>query len=589
MKQSQIYLIATAAVLCVAGAPFVLSAFSLTLLNFIGIYSLVAIGLVLVTGVTGIVSFGQAAFVGIAAYATAWATALNGYSPWLGLLLGVVLTCSVAGLLGLLTLRLKGHFLSLSTIAWGLAISYLFGNVPWLGQHNGISSVPPISIGSFKLMESWQIYYLIWAFVVAAVILAYNLLNSRVGRAMRTLRGGDTLVESLGIDAFRIKLISFIVAALPAAVSGWLYAHLSRFVSPAPFEAGMSIEYLMMAMIGGHGSIIGAIVGAAFVTLMKNSIQDYLPLLVKGASGQLEIVAFAALFILFLQRARQGVVPYVRKYLPRPIPVTPPKAAELSRRTQPAPGTVLLDASQAERRFGGLVAVNQVSFDVRSGEILGLIGPNGAGKTTMFNLLTGALKLSAGDIAFAGKSVTDRRQYQIAQSGVARTFQHVKLRPNMTLIENVMLGTYPRTKTGFFRGAFRLNTDEEASAFHEALFQLRRVGLGDKPYELAGNLSLGSQRVLEIARALAADPILLVLDEPAAGLRRQEKQQLAELLRSLRSENLTILLVEHDMEFVMGLVDRIVVMDFGSKICEGVPKDVRNDARVQEAYLGAVA
>lgn len=282
-------------------------------------------------------------------------------------------------------------------------------------------------------------------------------------------------------------------------------------------------------------------------------------------------------------------MPYVRKYLPRPIPVTPPKAAGLSRRTQPAPGTVLLDASQAERRFGGLVAVNQVSFNVRSGEILGLIGPNGAGKTTMFNLLTGALKLSAGEIAFAGKSVGGRRQYQIAQSGVARTFQHVKLRPSMTLIENVMLGTYPRTKTGFFRGAFRLNKAEEASAYHEALFQLQRVGLGDKPYELAGNLSLGSQRVLEIARALAADPILLVLDEPAAGLRRQEKQQLGELLRSLRSENLTILLVEHDMEFVMGLVDRIVVMDFGSKICEGVPKDVRNDARVQEAYLGAVA
>lgn len=589
MKQSQIRLIMLVAVLCVAVAPVVLSAFSLTLLNFIGIYSLVAIGLVLVTGVVGVVSFGQAAFVGVAAYSTAWVSALNGHSPWIGLVLGIILTCSIAGLLGFITLRLKGHFLSLSTIAWGLAIAYLFGNVPWLGQHNGIPSVPPISIGSVKLMESWQIYYLIWAFVVVTVVLAYNLLNSRVGRAMRTLRGGDTLVESLGIDAFRIKLIAFIVAALPAAVSGWLYAHLSRFVSPAPFEAIMSIEYLMMSMIGGHGSIIGAIVGAAIVTLMKNSIQDYLPLLVKGASGQLEIVAFAALFILFLQRARQGIVPYVQKFLPAPIPVPPPKAPALPRRTQPAPGTVLLEANQVERRFGGLIAVNQVSFDVRAGEILGLIGPNGAGKTTMFNLMTGALKLSAGEIAFTGQSVTGRRQYQIARSGVARTFQHVKLRPNMTLIENVMLGTYARTNTGFLSGALRLNRTEEASAYHEALFQLQRVGLGDKPYERAGNLSLGSQRVLEIARALAADPVLLVLDEPAAGLRRQEKQQLAELLRSLQSEHLTILLVEHDMEFVMGLVDRIVVMDFGSKICEGVPKEVRNDARVQEAYLGAVA
>lgn len=589
MKQSQIRLVALAAVLCVACAPLVLSAFSLTLLNFIGIYALVAIGLVLVTGVVGIVSFGQAAFVGIAAYATAWATALNGYSPWIGLVLGIVLTCGVAGLIGVVTLQLKGHFLSLSTIAWGLAIAYLFGNLPGLGQHNGISSVPPISIGPIALMESWQIHYLIWALVIAAVILAYNLLDSRVGRAMRALRGGDTLVESLGIDAFRIKLISFIVAALLAAVSGWLYAHLSRFVSPAPFEAGMSIEYLMMAMIGGHGSIIGAIVGAALVTLMKNSIQDYLPLLVKDASGQLEIVAFAALFIVFLQRARQGIVSYARKFMPASVPATPPKAPPLPRRTQPAPGTVLLKVDQVERRFGGLIAVNQVSFEVRSGEILGLIGPNGAGKTTMFNLLTGALKLSAGEITLSGKSIIDRRQYQIARLGVARTFQHIKLRPNMTLIENVMLGTYLRTSKGFLSGALRLNRAEEASAFHQALFQLQRVGLGDKIYELAGNLSLGSQRVLEVARALAADPVLLVLDEPAAGLRRQEKQQLAELLRSLRSEHLTILLVEHDMEFVMGLVDRIVVMDFGSKLCEGPPKEIRNDARVQEAYLGAVA
>jgi branched-chain amino acid transport system permease protein len=207
----------------------------------------------------------------------------------------------------------------------------------------------------------------------------------------------------------------------------------------------------------------------------------------------------------------------------------------------------------------------------------------------MFNLLTGALKLSAGEIAFSGKSVVGRRQYQIARSGVARTFQHVKLRPNMTVVENVMLGTYTRTSKGFLSAALKLDKAEEASAYHEALIQLQRVGLDDKLYELAGNLSLGSQRVLEIARALAADPLLLVLDEPAAGLRRQEKLQLAKLLRSLRSEHLTILLVEHDMEFVMGLVDRIVVMDFGSKLCEGVPKDIRNDSRVQEAYLGAVA
>ncbi len=589
MTLLQIRLVIAAAIVCLVAAPFVLNPFSITLLNYIGIYSLAAIGLALLTGVGGIVSFGQAAFVGVAAYATAWTTAVNGYSPWLGLVLAVVLTCSIAAILGFVTLRLQGHFLSLSTVAWGLAIAFLFGNIDGLGQHNGISGIPPISIGPVALVESRQIYFLIWAIVVAILLLCYNLLDSRIGRAMRALRGGNTLVESLGISAFQVKLVTFVIAAFLGALSGWLYAHLGRFVSPGPFDASMGIEYLMMAMVGGAGSILGGVVGAAIVTLLKNSVQDYLPLIAKGASGQLEIVAFSALFILFLQRARQGIVPFLSGFLPELKQSRPQVATALPRREQPAPGTLLLKVSDAQRRFGGLVAVNNVSFEVRAGEILGLIGPNGAGKTTMFNLLTGALRANSGEIAFAGQSITRDQQFHIARAGISRTFQHVKLRPRMTLLDNVLLGTYSRTKTGLFAGALRLNRAEEASARYEALRQLERVGLGDKPFELAGNLPLGNQRVLEIARALAADPTLLVLDEPAAGLRRQEKLKLAELLRSLRADHLTILLVEHDMEFVMSLVDRIVVLDFGSKLCEGEPAAIRSDARVQEAYLGGVA
>jgi branched-chain amino acid transport system permease protein len=589
MTPLQIRLIIIAAILGLVAAPFVLNPFSITLLNYIGIYALAAIGLALLTGVGGIVSFGQAAFVGIAAYATAWVSALNGYSPWLGLLLAIVLTCSVAAVLGFVTLRLGGHFLSLSTVAWGLAIAFLFGNIEGLGRYNGLSGIPPIAIGPIVLVESWQIYFLIWAIVVAVLLLLYNLLDSRIGRAMRALRGGNILVESLGISAFQIKLVTFLIAAFLGSLSGWLYAHLSRFISPGPFDAGNGIEYLMMAMVGGAGSILGGVVGAAIVTLLKNAVQDYLPLIAKGASGQLEIVAFSALFILFLQRARQGIVPFLAQFLPDLKRPRPQVAVPLRRREQPAPGTLLLKVSGAERRFGGLVAVNNVSFEVRSGEILGLIGPNGAGKTTLFNLLTGTLRVNGGDIAFAGRSITRDPQCHIARAGVARTFQHVKLRPRMTLLDNVLLGTHARTRTGLLAGALGLNGAEEASARYEALRQLERVGLGDKPYELAGNLPLGNQRVLEIARALAADPALLVLDEPAAGLRRQEKLRLAELLRSLRADHLTILLVEHDMEFVMSLVDRIVVLDFGSKLCEGEPAAIRGDARVQEAYLGGVA
>jgi branched-chain amino acid transport system permease protein len=577
------------AVIVVAVAPFILAPFSITLLNYIGIYSLVALGLVLLTGVGGMVSFGQATFMGIAAYATAWLSARAGYSPWLGLLLALTLTAGIAAVVGALTLRLNGHFLSLSTIAWGLALYFTFGNLEALGQYNGINGIPSLAIGAFELVGSTRIYYLVWGLLLAAMLAAHNLLSSRSGRAMRALRGGNVLVESLGINAFWIRLVTFVLSALLAAIAGWVYAHMSRFISPTPFDVTMGIEFLMMAMVGGSGYLLGAVVGAALITLLKNSIQDYLPLIAPGVSARLEIVAFSVLFILFLQRARDGIVPFVARWFPKSVQQLPAPAAPLPRRAQPSPGQALMTVEAAQRRFGGLLAVNDVSFEVRAGEIFGLIGPNGAGKSTMFNLITGALPVNAGRIMFGGKDVTNAPQRTIARAGIARTFQHVKLRPQMTLLDNVLLGTYLRTKAGFVDGALRLDRDEEQQARYEALQQLERVGLAERCFELAGNLPLGHQRVLEIARALASDPILLVLDEPAAGLRQQEKLALAKLLRTLRAEGLTILLVEHDMDFVMGLVDRIVVMEFGIKLCEGDPRAVRDDPRVQEAYLGGVA
>jgi branched-chain amino acid transport system permease protein len=342
-------------------------------------------------------------------------------------------------------------------------------------------------------------------------------------------------------------------------------------------------------MIGGMGYLTGAVIGAAIVTVLKNSIQDWLPRLARGARSQLEIVVFSVLFILLLQRARAGLVPFALPWLPRLQPIVPVAKAALVRRHQPERGTPLLAVDGVLRRFGGLVAVNSVSFEVNAGEILGLIGPNGAGKTTMFNLITGALAPDQGRVTFLGRDITRHPQREIARAGIARTFQHVKLRPNMTLLDTVLLGTYGRTHSGFLAGALRLDRAEENRARAEAMHQLQRVGLADRAFELAGSLPLGSQRLLEIARALAADPALLVLDEPAAGLRAGEKTDLARLLNALKAEGLTILLVEHDMDFVMGLVDRTVVMDFGSKLCEGTPAVVRRDPRVQEAYLGGVA
>jgi branched-chain amino acid transport system permease protein len=364
---------------------------------------------------------------------------------------------------------------------------------------------------------------------------------------------------------------------------------MQRFVNPTPFDVRTGIELLFMALVGGTSRIAGAVIGSAIVVLLKNVLQDVLPSITRY-NAQMEIVLFGVLFIVLLQKARGGVVAMVRRFLPRLVPTMPVEAPPLPRPAKPQmSGEPVLRIENAVKRFGALVAVNEVSFEVRRGEVLGLIGPNGAGKTTLLNLITGTAKPNAGKIVFLGDDVTALVPRHIAAKGMARTFQHVKLRPNMTLIDNVLLGTYPRTRSGFLAGALRLDRAEERSARHEALQQLRRVGLGDKYGELAGNLPLGQQRLLEVARALAADPVVVILDEPAAGLRALEKKTLSDLIRGLREGGMTIVLVEHDMDFVMNLVDRIVVMDFGAKLAEGLPARIRADSRVQEAYLGGVA
>ncbi|MGO9698959.1 MAG: ABC transporter permease subunit [Xanthobacteraceae bacterium] len=582
------YLLAVVLIAVLAAAPLWAAQFTITLLNYIGIYALVVLGIVLLTGVGGLTSFGQAAFVGIGAYATAWLTTAHGVSPWLGLLFALAVTGAVAAFLGTVTLRLGGHYLPLGTIAWGLSIYYLFGNIDALGGHNGMSDVPPIAIGPISLEPNAAIYYLIWVLVALAMLIVANLLDSREGRAIRSLRGGAVMVESLGISVFRIRLITFVIAALLAAISGWLYAHMSRFVSPAPFDVRMGIEYLFMAILGGSGQILGALVGSALLTLLTNLLQDVLPHFSQNGE-QLQAIVFAIIYVLALQFARGGVMPFALRYLPRRSKPPVTAAESLLQRGMPKPGAALLVVDRLVKRFGGLEAVNQVGFEVAAGEIVGLIGPNGAGKSTLFNLITGVLASDSGTVSFLGQDITRAGQRRIAKAGVARTFQHVKLRSSMSLLDNVLLGAYPRTRTGFLGGALRLDRGEEARARFEALRQLERVGLGADPYDLAGNLPLGRQRILEVARALAADPALIILDEPAAGLSRPEKLALAELLRALRKEGVTVLLVEHDVEFVMGLVDRIVVMDFGCKLVEGTPAAVRADPRVQEAYLGSVA
>jgi len=585
-RLAPVLLLAVLAVLPLLPVP----EFWITQLNYIGMFALVALGLVLLTGVGGLTSFGQAAFVGVGAYTTALLSARYGLSPWLGLAAGLAITLAIALVLALITLRMSGHYLPLATIAWALSLNFSIANMESLGKYDGLLGVPAIELFGISLADGRAIYYLIWLFAIVGAIAVRNLLDSRPGRAIRALGGATVMAEAMGVSTFRYKVVIFLIAALLASVSGWLFAHVQRTVNPSPFGLKMGIEYLFMAVVGGVSSVWGAFVGAGVFKIIEDQLKELLPALL-GSNGNFEIIVLGIVLVLMLKYAPKGLWPSLQGLLSRWWPAARRErdwegAAALASRPKPPAGSVLLRVDRLRKQFGGLVAVNDVSFELRAGEIMGLIGPNGAGKSTTFNLVSGVLPATSGELRFAGESITGLTARQIARRGLSRTFQHVKMIADMTVLENVALGGYLRSHSGTAKAMLRLDRAEERRLFAEAESQLRRIGMQDHLHELAGNLALGPQRLMEIARALCADPSLLLLDEPAAGLRHKEKQALAAVLRQLRAEGMSILLVEHDMDFVMGLTDRIVVMEFGTKLIEGTPAEVQASPEVRAAYLG---
>jgi branched-chain amino acid transport system permease protein len=555
-------------------------------LNYIGLYTLPVLGLVLLTGIGGLTSFGQAAFVGIGAYTTAYLTVNFGLSPWLTLFIGLALTGLSAAVIGAITLRMSGHYLPLATIAWALSLYFLMGNLDALGKYDGILGVKGLSLFGLEIGQQRLFYALVWAFVLAAALALIRLLDSRSGRAIRALAGGAEMAEAMGVDTLRHKVGVFVLAALLASVSGWLFAHFQRTVNPSPFGIKMGIEYLFMVVLGGAAHVWGAIAGAGVVKLLEDQLQVLLPRLI-GTSGSYELIVFGIMIVLVLKYLPEGLWAFVDRRLPRPFrAVDWHDAPDLPARAKPAAGEVVLDVQSLRKTFGGLVAVNGISFQTRAGQIVGLIGPNGAGKSTTFNLVTGVLGLSGGAVHFRGEPIGGLSSRAIAQRGITRTFQHVKMVPDMTVLENVALGAHLRGRRGPIAAMLRTDRAEERQLLREAERQLRRVGMGGHLHEIAGNLAMGQQRLLEIARALCADPALLLLDEPAAGLRLKEKQALAEVLRSLRAEGMSILLVEHDMGLVMDICEHIVVMEFGTHLMEGTPAEVQRSPKVRAAYLG---
>ncbi len=570
--------------------PLALSPFPfyLTLLNFFALSGLVALSLYVLTGLGGMTSFAQAAFMGVAAYATALLAKGTGLSPWAGLLLGLLLTLAFALVLGLLTVRLKGHFLPLSTIAWQVALYILAGNLVGLtGGHTGLTDLPALVLLGLPLDTPFR-YAFLSLFLLALLVLAlYNLRESRLGRALLALRGDALTAASFGVDPAALRLKAFLLAGGIAGLAGFLYAHFLRFVNPTPFSLEASIKYLVMAVAGGVGTIPGVLLGAALFTGLEDWLKDLLPLLL-GRQGNYETVAYGLVLAGILLLAPKGVYPFLARFSPKgegrlskaePLPLPTPSGT---------PGEVVLEAQGLKKAFGGLLAVNGVSFALRRGEILALIGPNGAGKSTTFHLVTGAIPPDGGRVFLFGREITGLPPHRIHPLGLGRTFQHPHIFPEMTVLENAALATYARTRAGFLRVLFGLHREEEARALATAYQALKRVGLEDLALEAASRLTAGQQRLLEIARLLASGAEILLLDEPGAGLRAGEKRELAHLLKALAREGYTVLLVDHDMDLVMGLADRVVVMNYGEKIAEGTPKEVQRNPLVRAAYLGEV-